>query len=254
MKVATYNIRVDTDYDQLWQWRYRCQHVLSLVEYHDWDIWAAQEVRPVQLKDLQRLSSYDLLFSERDGDGLGEGITIFYKKELFEKAASGTFWLSLTPEKPSIHPEAAYRRLCLWTILTQKSSGRQMLVVTAHLDHSSENARYEGMKVIFNQLKDFISAYPVLLLGDLNAEENERVHKLLKEQFVQAKESSEKGHYGPKGTFQNFNYQADWQELEEIDYIYTKNFQVVKTGVLTDSCDRRFPSDHFPLEAEIHFV
>lgn len=40
-------------------------------------------------------------------------------------------------------------------------------------------------------------------------------------------------------------------ELEEIDYIYVKGWQVQQTASLTDSIDGRFPSDHFPLEAEV---
>ena len=43
--------------------------------------------------------------------------------------------------------------------------------------------------------------------------------------FVNAKEQNEKGHYGPRGSYQNFDYQLPWNQLEEIDYIYTKGFR-----------------------------
>ena len=49
MKVATYNLRVDTDYDKEWQWSYRADKVLALIDYHDWDILCVQEVRPTQV-------------------------------------------------------------------------------------------------------------------------------------------------------------------------------------------------------------
>lgn len=55
--------------------------------------------------------------------------------------------------------------------------------------------------------------------------------------------------YGPIGTFQEFNYNASWEELEEIDFILFKGLTVKKYGVLTDSCNRKFPSDHFPVVA-----
>ncbi len=48
-------------------------------------------------------------------------------------------------------------------------------------------------------------------------------------------------HYGPRGTFQNFTYTKPWAELEEIDYIYVKGWQVQQTASLTDSIDGRFP-------------
>jgi endonuclease/exonuclease/phosphatase family metal-dependent hydrolase len=250
MKVATYNLRVDTDYDQDWQWPYRADKVLALIDYHDWEIFCVQEIRPTQVADLAKLSDYVALTVERDGDGTGEGIGIYYKKDLFSKIESGSFWLSLTPDVPSIHPDAEYKRLCLWTVLKDRGN-HEFLVIDTHLDNISEIARFEGMKVILEQLAEKITNLPVLLMGDLNAEAFERVHDYLQTIFVNGKEQSEKGHYGPKGSYQNFDYQMPWDQLEEIDYIYTKGFRVVKTGCLTDSCDGRFPSDHFPLEAEV---
>ncbi|MBV6552780.1 hypothetical protein KTN00_17490, partial [Acinetobacter soli] len=70
------------------------------------------EVRPTQVADLARLTDYESVTAERDGDGTGEGIGIYYKKTMFSKVDSGSFWLSLTPDVPSIHPEAEYLRLC----------------------------------------------------------------------------------------------------------------------------------------------
>lgn len=252
MKVATYNLRVDTDYDKEWQWPYRADKVLALIDYHDWDILCVQEVRPTQVADLTRLTDYESVTAERDGDGTGEGIGIYYKKTMFSKVDSGSFWLSLTPDVPSIHPEAEYLRLCLWTVLRDRK-GHDFLVIDTHLDNISEIARFEGMKVILERLADKIAALPVLLMGDLNAEAVERVHEYLQTIFVNAKEQNEKGHYGPRGSYQNFDYQLPWNQLEEIDYIYTKGFRIIKTGCLTDSCDGRFPSDHFPLEADLRF-
>lgn len=198
------------------------------------------------------MTDYESVTAERDGDGTGEGIGIYYKKTMFSKVDSGSFWLSLTPDVPSIHPEAEYLRLCLWTVLRDRK-GHDFLVIDTHLDNISEIARFEGMKVILERLADKIAALPVLLMGDLNAEAVERVHESLQTIFVNAKEQNEKGHYGPRGSYQNFDYQLPWNQLEEIDYIYTKGFRIIKTGCLTDSCDGRFPSDHFPLEADLRF-
>lgn len=72
---------------------------------------------------------------------------------------------------------------------------------------------------------------------------------LFKKKFQDSKNLAT--HYGPRGTFQNFTYTKPWAELEEIDYIYVKGWQVQQTASLTDSIDGRFPSDHFPLEAEV---
>lgn len=250
MKIATYNLRVDTDYDQDWQWKYRADKVLALINYHDWDLFGVQEIRPTQVADLTTLTNYTSLTVERDGDGQGEGIGIYFKPTIFSLIESGSFWLSLTPEEPSIHPEAEYSRLCLWAIL-KNQQGQTFLIINTHLDNVSETARYEGMKVIIDRLAEKITSHPTILMGDLNAEPNERIHPYLEKLFVNVKEHSQEGHYGPKGSYQNFDYTMVWDQLEEIDYLYTKGFFTQKTSCLTDSCDGRFPSDHFPLEAEL---
>jgi endonuclease/exonuclease/phosphatase family metal-dependent hydrolase len=60
--------------------------------------------------------------------------------------------------------------------------------------------------------------------------------------------------FGPLGTFNNFQYNEP--ATKQIDYIFlTKNSPIIvnKYGVLTDSKNLRFPSDHFPVCIEIKF-
>lgn len=254
MKIATYNIRVDTDYDQKWQWSYREDHVLALINYHDWDIFCLQELRPNQLQSFNRLNNYHSFSAERDGDGTGEGLAIYYRKERYELTDSGFFWLSSTPEIPSIHEGSAYKRICVWCTLQDKVTKKESLILNTHLDNISESARYEGMKIILTRMKEKIENYPTFLLGDFNAEKTESVHQLiLSHNFRSTKTESEQPHYGPNGSFQNFVYTTPWRDLEEIDYIYTNHGMIKTSGTLTDSCDCRYPSDHFPLEATIEF-
>ncbi|KAF1297507.1 endonuclease [Enterococcus sp. JM4C] len=253
MKIATYNVRVDTDYDQEWQWSYRKDYVLALINYHQWAIVGLQELRPNQVADLAQLNDYAIVSAERDGDENGEGLAICYKEEAFDLLEKGHFWLSDTPEIASIHEGAGCKRICLWSILQEKASGNEFLVLNTHLDHISEAARYAGMQVILTRMQDKIQTYPTILLGDFNAEPTEAVHELVLSQgFVNTKTATKHPHYGPFGSFQDFKYTKPWNELEEIDYIYLLNGSVKTSGTLTDSCDNRYPSDHFPLEATIN--
>lgn len=249
MKIATYNIRVDTDYDEDWQWQYRSHNVLDLIQYHAWDVLAVQELRPRQVQDLSALPTYTLLSQERDGDGHGEGVGLLFKTSRFSVIQHGAFWLSQTPAKPSIHPDAAYPRVCVWAILQDRVTLTSSLFISTHLDNVSEEARYQGMRVILDQLHQQITDYPTVVFGDFNAEPSERVHSLLRMSFQNVCELPDIQHYGPTGTFQDFDFTRDWSTLEHIDYIYTKGFHCEKTGVITDSFNGRYASDHFPLEA-----
>ena len=35
---TTYNVRVDTEYDQDWQWSFRKEAVCQLINFHDWSL------------------------------------------------------------------------------------------------------------------------------------------------------------------------------------------------------------------------
>lgn len=249
MRVATYNVRTDTDYDQDWSWDYRKNEVVKLITYHNWDIFGVQETLPNQVQDLAQIKGYTNYHAEREGDLKGEGLGVYFKTDQFECLNKGFFWLSETPSQVSIHPEAGCKRIAVWLILKDKKSSKEFLIINTHLDHISDVARLEGMGVVLKELEQEIANYPTILLGDFNSEPTEILHEELKTQFSYPKNQRDVFTYGPAGTFQDFNYDISWSELQEIDYILYKDFQCTKQGVLTDSCDRRFPSDHFPVVA-----
>lgn len=250
--VATYNIRTDTEADGNWSWTNRCPHVLNLIRYHDWDIFGAQEVQPHQLRDLSTLSPYAVAgLAREDGINQGEYTALFYKKEKFELLRKEAFWLSETPEVPSIHPTAGCRRVCVCAFLKSKETGKEFTVATTHLDHLSEEARVFGAKTILNHCLLKITKQPIILMGDFNALPEEETYRLITQSLTDAKQQSAML-YGPTGTFQNFTYHKPWQAFEEIDYIFvSKEITVEKVGVLTDNCDCRYPSDHFPVVATL---
>lgn len=249
LQIATYNVRVDTEVDNNWSWDYRKQEVINLINYHNWDVFGVQEIRPNQVEDLSTLEGYMSYTKEREGDSLGEGLGIYFKPEVFDLLDKGHFWLSKTPYEPSIHPEAGCKRIALWVVLKEKISNKEILIINTHLDHISDVARKEGMAVLLKELADKIDKYQTILLGDFNAEPSEILHDELKKQFSYPEDEKIVFVYGPKGTFQDFNYDIPWSELEQIDYILFKEIKSVRYGVLTDSCDRKFPSDHFPVVA-----
>jgi endonuclease/exonuclease/phosphatase family metal-dependent hydrolase len=56
--------------------------------------------------------------------------------------------------------------------------------------------------------------------------------------------------YGPVGTFNDFKLDAPM--AERIDYVFVSpGVRVLKYGVLSDSIDRRYPSDHHPVVVQL---
>lgn len=187
MKIATYNVRVDTEYDQDWQWSFRKEAVCQLINFHDWSLCCIQEVRPNQVRDLKAYTIFTCLSAEREGDGQGEGLAILYNEQKIQAIDTGYFWLSETPQQPSIHPEAGCPRIALWGLFKETTQNTPFLVINVHLDHISAHARLAGMTVILEELHDKIAEYPTLLMGDFNAESGEEVHQLVQKNFKIAK-------------------------------------------------------------------
>lgn len=253
IKVATYNIRMDAIEDGDWSWQNRREPVFNLIRYSDWDLFGVQEVLPHQLTDFEVLTDYAFVGTAReDGVNSGEYNGVLYKKARFKLLEEKIFWLSKTPEVPSIHPDAGCHRLCVCGLFEDLTTGKTFVFADTHLDHVSEEARVLGAEVILAEGLAHFKEYPTILVGDFNATPDEKAYQLLSQHLTDARQIDNAFVYGPKGTFQEFNYNCPWEDLVEIDFIFvSKNVQVKKVGTLTNSWENRFPSDHFPVEASL---
>ncbi|OAS88199.1 MULTISPECIES: endonuclease/exonuclease/phosphatase family protein [Metabacillus] len=250
-RIATYNIRMETpsDHDDLWT--NRKADVMKIIQDYDFDIVGLQEVKGSQLNDIKELTDYDYFGFGRSNDEANEYNTILYKKAKFNKLESGTFWLSETlkyAEKPK-RWDADCSRICTWGQFSLKTTGKVFYVFNTHFDHMSEDARYHSAGILLNKLSSIGSDTPFFLTGDFNGNNNERFYQLLISKLVNVVEQSPH-HIGPKVTCtgSGFNHELSWEKYQCIDYIFTNAFsKIVKTMVITDQFNRRYPSDHFPV-------
>lgn len=251
-KVASFNIRFDNPADGENSWERRKSHVLDMMAHYRWDVVGLQEARGNQLRFLSGLDGYETEGISRDDDPDGEHGPIFYKTAVFEKEDGGTFWLSHTPEVPSRSWGSDCMRICTWVKLKEKERGHSLLFMNTHLDHISEEARYRGVLVILDWIGRHAAGLPVVLTGDFNASSDERCYKEIVKRLTDTRRAENASHYGPWGTFTDFRYDVPWNELKEIDYIFAgKDIRVLGTRTVTDSFDRKFPSDHFPVTATL---
>lgn len=76
--------------------------------------------------------------------------------------------------------------------------------------------------------------------------------KLIKQKLLDCYEVSKLPHYGPEGTFNNFVFSTSMKD--RIDYIFVgKAVSVLRYGILSDSKNDKFFSDHLPVLAEVDF-
>jgi endonuclease/exonuclease/phosphatase family metal-dependent hydrolase len=255
IKLMTYNIRLDVAVDGENDWAHRKDFFTGQVQFYEPDILGVQEVRPNQVIDIaNKLTQYSYIGTGREGIGKGESSNVFYKKERFTVKEINTFWLSETPDTISKGWDAAYHRVCTYGLFKDKKTKKTFWIFNTHLDHIGEQARTKGIQLILSRIATVNKKnYTVIFMGDLNTEPTEQRIIELKKVMDDCRDVSVEKPFGPSGSFNNFKYNEPVTKL--IDYIFiskASNFIVQKYAVLTDSKNLRYPSDHFPVYAELN--
>lgn len=253
LNVMTYNIRYSTEKDGINAWSKRKDNVKALVKFHEVDILCAQEALAEQYDAILENSNFEAVGAGRDdGQRKGEFSPIFYNKNRFAKKDGGVFWLSLTPNVPSKGWDAMFNRVCTWVRLYDKLNKKEFLVFNTHYDHVGVQARIESAKLIKQKIQEIAPKLPVVYTGDLNVTPETDAIATIKSFLSDSKEVSIEPPYGPEGTFNGFKFDSPLKD--RIDYIFiNKGFKVQKYGVITDSKDQRYFSDHLPVFAKLSF-
>lgn len=252
INIITYNIRMNTAGDGENAWPLRKEKVTGLLKFHQADIFNVQEALPEQMDDLTTLMpEFDHVGIGRDdGKRAGEHMAIFFKKSRFEKLDDGMFWLSETPDKPGFGWDAACNRTCTWIKLRDKITKKCFLVLDTHLDHRGMKAREEGVKLILSRIPELNKEnLPLIFTGDFNlVKESAPVQDVLKV-LNDAHDKSLTPPYGPEGTSGGFAVRG---KSRVIDFIFiNQKVTVLRHGVLSDSFNMFYPSDHLPVLAEV---
>jgi endonuclease/exonuclease/phosphatase family metal-dependent hydrolase len=250
--VASYNLRYNTPKDGINAWPNRKEMVKGLIRYHGFDIFGTQEVLRDQLNDLADMQEFAFLGKGRDdGKAAGEHSAIFYKKDRFNVLQSGDFWLSETPDKPSLGWDATCcNRICSWAKFKDQQTGKTFYFFNAHFDHEGVEARRQSGKLMVQKIKEIAKDAPVLFAGDLNSTPDTEQVQTITTLLQDAYHVSATPPYGPVGTFNGFKLEAPLEN--RIDYVFvSKGVQVLKYGVLTDHQQQRYPSDHQPVVVNV---
>ena len=253
INIITYNIRLNVASDGINAWPNRKDNVKALVKFHDADILCVQEALPEQFDALLENSNFAVVgVGREDGKRKGEFSAVYFDKDRFTKKDGGTFWLSETPNMPSKGWDAALNRVCSWVRLYDKSNKKEFLVFNTHYDHVGVKARIESAKLIKQKIQEIAPKLPVVFTGDLNVTPETEAIATIKSFLIDAKEITQEPAYGPEGTFNAFDFNSDLKN--RIDYIFVnKGFKVQKFAVLSDSKNKRYPSDHLPVFARLWF-
>lgn len=258
LSVMTFNLRRQTTKDGGNAWTYRKTYAADIVKRYRPTVAGTQEGFREMLVDLERqLPEYAWIGEGRNEGSADEYNAIFYRKEELEAADWGQFWLSEHPEGPIAKCwGATHHRICTWAHFRSRSEpDRQFLHYNTHLDHSSQEARENGVRLLWERLSEHRkrTELPVVLTGDMNAEPDNPAIVYLREQADPGTENrSLTDAYSilrepPGSSFHSFQGGADG---EPIDYVFgTSEVRFEDVRIIRDRFGDAYPSDHYPVAA-----
>lgn len=254
--VMTYNIRLNVKSDGENWWENRKDKVAALMNYYEADFIGAQEVQQEQLEYLlNTLPHYSSVGVGRDdGKTAGEYSCILYNNKKYKPVQQSTFWLSQTPDKVSMGWNAVCNRVCTYGLFEHIKTKKKLWVFNTHFDHVGDTARIESAKLIMERIKELTAKqnYPVVFTGDFNSQPSDAPVQYISKHLNNTRMISVMAPYGPAATWNAFKFgevPKGW-----IDHVFvSKSISVQKYAVLTDSYDKKYPSDHFPVLVHITY-
>ena len=258
VRVMSFNIRNSHAND----WEARKGLVYEVIGDYAPDVLGLQEANSFQLEDLSNeFPQYGKVGEGSMGGSKGQHSAILFLEERFKLTDTGSFWLSENPTQPSKSWRSAHHRICTWVELLGRKTDRTLYVYNTHMDDGSREARENGSRMIMEHIQGKVQAAPFVFMGDFNAREDSEALKIIKGNS-EARQNpgikmvdSFRVLYPDRenvGTYNGFTGQSDGPK---IDYIMIKpNMKVREASILQTNLKGRYPSDHFPVTAQLGFL
>lgn len=251
LKVMSYNIRLGSANDGTNSWALRYPATAEMIEDQMPDIFGVQEALASQIRFIEDnfIDYKSVGVGREDGKKDGEHMSIFWNKKTVSLLKWGTFWLSETPEKPSMGWDAACKRTATWALMKCKKTGKKFYYVNTHLDHKGAEAQKNGLKLIVDRIDDINpEGYPMILTGDFNITPDNPNLVELDSKMHSVRKVAEK-----TDNHDTFNGWGKGKGV--IDYIYASGFSAYPEyqTVTKRYADRKFVSDHYPICAILVF-
>jgi endonuclease/exonuclease/phosphatase family metal-dependent hydrolase len=190
----------------------------------------------------------------------GEFCAIFYRKTAFRLRAQGAFWLSEQPDRPgSVLLATWLPRVTNWARLEPARSGPPLTVYNTHFDYLNPWARARSAALLRRRMDRAWDGTPQVLLGDFNEGPGGGALPVLERPGPPGSPPSLQNAWavaarrdGPTDTFHGGTGAENWRG--RIDHVFFRPpAPVPGVVVITDHTGSTYPSDHFPLLAEIGF-
>lgn len=255
LKIMTFNLRCDFPLDFKNRWNNRKHIVYDILNKYECQIIGIQESTEIMYEDIKsNISDYNIVGMPRSRKFFSERNDILIWDQ-YEICESKTFWLSDTPDViGSSKWFSVFPRICTTAVV--KTEGEiKIRVCNCHLDCFTSKAReYELRRLIeIIDIEQEKEELPLIIMGDFNSKPDSRLIQNLSN-----------GVYGKKKitAVQDFDkelYMNSTMSMFKgnkrgvhIDYIFvSEEFKVNNVEIIRHNENGRYPSDHYPLMADI---
>jgi endonuclease/exonuclease/phosphatase family metal-dependent hydrolase len=259
LKACSFNIRYDNPDDE-YSWDERLSRVAKTITDIDSGLLGIQEAQPNQYDDLrEEVNEYNWYgVGREDGDREGEMVPVAWDPDRFEAIDRGAFWLSETPDEPSVGWDADLPRVTTWVSLRHRKTRRRLWFCNTHFSHVGETARTESAKLIRKRARDRVEAgEDVIITGDFNSKPSRKPYQIMTGTdgstedllFDPRREADTDTVYGPWGTYHGFTNNIE----DRIDYIFTLDSATINWYRTLDVQEDNYRSDHLPIVTEFEY-
>lgn len=251
LRVMSFNVRLPLAADGAERWEARRDLLVATIREQRPDVIGTQELYREQGDYItRRLPGYRWFGIGRRGDDGDEHMGVFYRHDALRVLDSGNFWLSDTPEVAgSISWGHPFPRLVTWARF-ERRDGRRFVLLDTHLPYrdEDESARERGVALLLQRLRAIAHDDPVVVTGDFNTTPDSRAHALLAAELQDVREIAPRKP-GPDATFHGYSGKPD----RRIDWILVRGFDVAVAATVTTHRRALYPSDHFPVVADLRW-
>jgi len=243
IKVMSFNLRMDTEYDGINRFRNRIPRVLEVISAENPHIIGFQEVTDYMRGVLkEKLTDYTLVGCGRGVKYNDESMTIAFKTKDFDIISLENIWLSETPDVPGSrygYDHSGCPRMFTSVKLKWEKSDTPLYFINTHLDHEGEYARFLESTQLCDYIKKLDNKF--ILTGDFNAPPETKEIKIVTESLSDIGCIDCTENLGI--TFHSF-LKLPEERYGKIDYIFSNEKLISSYKVPDIMEDGKFYSDH----------
>lgn len=254
VRLATLNVHYLAVHDDRMRWDERRDSVEAALREADADLVAFQEMETFEGRSFSgRNVQLDFVlerFPEYEAAAVGDPRSypgtqpILYRRDRFEPLEQGFFFFSPEPDEIYSRPwHARFPAFASWVRFRDERTGERFVVVNVHFDATSARNRLKSARLVVARTEALgAGGEPVIIAGDFNAPRFFPTMGILRRA----------GYERAPARGATFHFNRGLNVMPGIDHVLVSGgVEVLGAWVDREAYGERYPSDHYPVVADV---